>query len=183
MKKSVFQALFLGIMLTGCAEKKPEIIKEEPVADPTVFYLIRHAEKDRSNPDNKDPELKQEGHERAVYWEHVFKEVPLSAVYSTNYKRTLQTALPTARSKNLEVILYDPDTTNLKHWAENLAGKHILVVGHSNTTPALTNQLVGEGSYKDIDDSNNGNLYIVQYGKAVSSSVLSLEPTHSPDRQ
>jgi len=31
--------------------------------DPVIstFYFIRHAEKDRSNPENLDPELNQEG--------------------------------------------------------------------------------------------------------------------------
>lgn len=184
MRTPFFGMLLSGLLLAGCAEQKqesPAVVKEKQ--KPTVFYLVRHAEKDRTDPENRNPELTPEGRERALYWKDVFKEVPLSAVYSTNYERTLQTAGPTAGSKELEVILYAPDTTNLKRWGKAMPGQHILIVGHSNTTPALANQLVGEGTYADIDDSNNGNLYIVHFGDEVSSSVLCLEPTRRDHRE
>ena len=34
----------------------------------SVYYFIRHAEKDRSNPENKNPELNQQGKIRALNW-------------------------------------------------------------------------------------------------------------------
>ena len=40
-------------------------------------------------------------------------------------------------------------------------GKTVLVVGHSNTTPAFVNTVLKERKYPDIDDNNNGNLYVV----------------------
>jgi 2,3-bisphosphoglycerate-dependent phosphoglycerate mutase len=35
-------------------------------------------------------------------------------------------------------------------------------VGHSNTTPAFVNAVLGEHTYEDIDDNENGMLYIVK---------------------
>ena len=34
----------------------------------TTYYLIRHAEKELSNPENKNPHLTQQGIERANNW-------------------------------------------------------------------------------------------------------------------
>ena len=46
------------VVTTGCNEdKKP--VEVDPVI--STFYLIRHAEKDRTDPENKDPELNQDG--------------------------------------------------------------------------------------------------------------------------
>ena len=36
--------------------------------DCNTYYLIRHAEKVRLNPDDKDPELNEAGKERALVW-------------------------------------------------------------------------------------------------------------------
>ncbi|MBL7473422.1 SixA phosphatase family protein [Robertkochia sediminum] len=180
MRTTLLSMFFIGFLLSGCTEFQVTTKKKAAETPATVFYLIRHAEKDRSDAGNRDPELTPEGLQRATYWKEVFREIPLAAVYSTNYNRTYQTALPTAQAKDLEVLRYEPDTTDLKHWAAQYPGKHILIVGHSNTTPALANQLMGEGTYTDIDDSNNGNLYIVQYGSVKNSSVLYLEPSYTP---
>jgi broad specificity phosphatase PhoE len=40
-------------------------------------------------------------------------------------------------------------------------GKTVLVVGHSNTTPAFVNKILGENKYEDINDNDNASLYIV----------------------
>ena len=34
----------------------------------SVYYFIRHAEKDRSNPEDKNPDLNQQGKIRALNW-------------------------------------------------------------------------------------------------------------------
>ena len=68
----------------------------------TTYYLIRHAEKDRSDSANRNPDLNPEGKKRAEKWAEVLKDIELDAVYSTDYKRTIQTAMPVADSKELE---------------------------------------------------------------------------------
>lgn len=127
----------------------------------TTYYFIRHAEKDRTDKSNRNPELTETGKTRAKQWSEIFKNVPFDAVYSTDYYRTKQTAQPTAESKKLDVLIYDPRTLFSEEFSEVTVGKTVLIVGHSNTTPAFVNTVLGMRKYKDIDDNNNGNLYIV----------------------
>ena len=62
--------------------------------------------------------------------------VTLSAIYTTDYKRTRQTVAPTAQIKNLTPTIYDP-FTDLKVLASKIKqtylNRSVLMVGHSNT--------------------------------------------------
>ena len=127
----------------------------------TTYYFIRHAEKDRSDKANRDPNLTQEGILRAAKWSLVFENVDFDAVYSTNYNRTKQTAQPTAEKQGLEVQIYDPRQLFSEEFANRTKGQTVLVVGHSNTTPAFVNAVLGKKKHDNIDDNNNANLYIV----------------------
>jgi phosphohistidine phosphatase SixA len=139
----------------------------------TTYYLIRHAEKDRSNKANRNPHLTEKGLERAEKWANTFKDVKFDAVYSTDYNRTKETALPTAKANNLELKLYNPSGIKIADFLTETEGKNVLIVGHSNTTPAFVNQLLGENKYDDIADDNNANLYIVTFSESAKiSSVL-----------
>ena len=127
----------------------------------TTYYFIRHAEKDNSDKNNKNPNLIIEGVLRAAKWSLVFENVRFDAIYSTDYNRTKQTAQPTAEKNGLEVLLYDPRQLFSEEFASATKGKTVLVVGHSNTTPAFVNTILKEKKYPSIDESNNANLYIV----------------------
>ncbi len=127
----------------------------------TVYYLIRHAEKDRSDPTDQDPELTEKGIQRAKKWAEIFKDIPIDQIYSTDYKRTLQTAGFTAKDKALEIIIYNPKKLYNRRFQNSTKGKTVLIVGHSNTTPAFVNAIVGKSEYQDMKDSDNGKLFIV----------------------
>nr|WP_296437053.1 phosphoglycerate mutase family protein [Winogradskyella sp.] len=139
----------------------------------TTYYLIRHAEKDRTDKTNRNPHLTEKGLKRAENWANVLKAVKFDAVYSTDYNRTKETALPTVKANNLDLKIYDPRNMNMKEFMKNTKGKTVLIVGHSNTTPMFANGLLGNKKYKMMDDNNNGGLYIVTITKGnVSSMVL-----------
>ena len=138
----------------------------------TTYYLIRHAEKDRSDKTNRDPNLTEAGLKRADNWANVLKDVKFDMVYSTDYNRTKETAAPTAKANNVEVTYYDPRKMNSEEFQKTTQGKTVLVVGHSNTTPMFTNKILGEKKYGDIDDNNNANLYIVTVTKDSKSSTV-----------
>jgi len=140
--------------------------------DVTTYYFIRHAEKNRSDKTNKDPNLIDKGHLRALNWSIILKDIDLDAVYSTNYNRTKQTALPTAKNQNVEVQLYDPRDMYSDSFKKDTKGATVLVVGHSNTTPSFVNKVLGEERYESISDSNNGNLYIVTIAGEVKTVQL-----------
>src|SRR5690606_18948886 len=78
----------------------------------TTYYFIRHAEKDTSDSQNRDPKLSPEGRARAQRWAEIFKEVPFDLIYSTNYHRTRETATTIAETKDLELDYYDPSQMN-----------------------------------------------------------------------
>ena len=57
-----------------------------------TIVLVRHAEKDTSVANNPDPELSAEGRERAIKLMNFVKRYKPHEIFSTNYKRTRQTA-------------------------------------------------------------------------------------------
>jgi len=159
MKKHYLIFLILITLFYSCKEEKQ--VEDTIDTISSIYYFIRHAEKDRTDSANKDPHLTERGNSRAQHWSDILMEVKFDAIYSTDYNRTRETALPTAIKNNLELILYNPNEINAKSFLEATKGKTVLVVGHSNTTPAFVNKILGTNKYQDIDDNNNGNLYIV----------------------
>jgi len=157
MKKILFLIIISTVIISCKSDKKEQdVIKQ----DATVYYLIRHAEKDRSTKD-KDPELIEVGVKRAENWANVFKDIPFDKIYSTNYKRTQQTALPTATSKGLEVLSYSTENLFNEDFKTNTEKQTVLIVGHSNTTPAFVNAIIEKKEHSQINDSDNGKLFIV----------------------
>ncbi|TVZ54946.1 histidine phosphatase superfamily protein (branch 1) [Lutibacter sp. Hel_I_33_5] len=142
----------------------------------TTYYLIRHAEKVRKDKTNENPELNEKGLERAKKWSEVFKNVSFDAIYSTQYKRTVGTAMPTSEAQNLEIQFYNPRDMFNKKFEVETHKKTVLVVGHSNTTPFFVNAILGEEKYQQIDDNNNANLYIVTVvGVKKTSTLLKID--------
>ena len=138
----------------------------------TTFYLTRHAEKDRSDKRNRDPQLTKEGVERANNIAQLLSEEGIDAVYSTNYIRTVATATPTANLFNKEIIIYDWNQFDAEKMIQENLGKNVLIVGHSNTTPIVVNKLLGADTYVEIDDANFSNFYIVTINSKERSSIL-----------
>lgn len=153
-------ALFI---LGSCnnSESKDTTTSEETVKT-TTYYLIRHAEKDRSDPENEDPALTEEGTARAKNWAVYFDTITLDAVYSTKYVRTVMTATPTAEKKNLNVLPYNPRNLYNEDFKKSTKDLTVLIVGHSNTTPAFVNKIIADKRFEDMDDTDNSSLFVVR---------------------
>ena len=132
-----------------------------PENDCSTFYLIRHAEKVRTNKSDRDPALNEKGILRALNWKEYFLDKDITKIYSTNYKRTLETVKPFQEAIGLATILYSPSSIDYKDFILSNKGEIVLVVGHSNTIPNFVNELINDQVYAQIDDLNNSNLYIV----------------------
>lgn len=152
----------LVLSIFSCKDDKKEPVEKPIEMGVSTFYFVRHAEKDRSNPENSDPELSQDGLGRAMHWDEILKDVELDAIYSTDYQRTAMTAAPTSVNRNIDVQYYDPRIVNIDEFKTENLNKNVLVVGHSNTTPQFVNQMLGEEKYYAMDDNDNGSLFIVQ---------------------
>lgn len=166
--------IFLIFNSLGCKDDKNT--SEKIYTEPTIstFYFIRHAEKDRNDPENVDPELNQEGLGRAMHWAEILNDVALDAIYTTDYERTAMTAAPTSVKQDITVQYYDLEALSIDQFKADNLNKTVLVVGHSNTTPELVNKIIGEDKYGNMDDHDNGSLFIVQIidGKASDMRLL-----------
>lgn len=144
--KNYFLFLFLIVQLSFAQHKT------------TTIYFIRHAEKVDSS---KNPDLSTAGITRAAHWNEIFSETPFDAIYSTDFKRTKQTAAPTAINKKIDITIYDAKNIDFQKFITDNLGKTVLVVGHSNSIPDFVNKLINQSLYPIIEETTFGNLYIV----------------------
>ncbi len=167
--RTIKPLIALAILIVGSISCKKDTKNVEPIV--STFYFIRHAEKDRTDPENPDPELNQDGLNRAIKWAEVFDPIPLDVIYSTNYERTSMTAAPTSVKKNIDIKYYDPRTLDIEALKLENDGKNVLVVGHSNTTPVLVNKMIGVEKYEQMDDNDNSSLFIVRLINGVPTDI------------
>lgn len=101
----------------------------------TTVYIVRHAEKDISDPKHNDPELTEAGRARAKALAKELRSEKFSAIFSTQYKRTMNTVAPLARKFDLPIGFYDPKDPKAiaARVKSNYGGKKIIIAGHSNT--------------------------------------------------
>lgn len=128
----------------------------------TTFVIVRHAEKVADA--SQDPALTAEGTARAQRLATALATAPLVAVYATAYRRTQQTAAPTAQAHALPVTTYDAKTPAAEFSAllrRNHRGGHVLVVAHSNTAPDIAAALC-RCEVAPMDESEYGRRMTVQ---------------------
>jgi len=140
------------------------------------IYLVRHAEKqtDATN----DPDLTETGRLRAANLAVMLKSAEITRVFTTDFKRTRETAAPVAEVAGVEIEIYDPKA--LDSLAARLleSTDNALVVGHSNTTPELVDLLGGEGGPPIVEAWEYDRLYLLQTdtGKVTRTILLHLPP-------
>lgn len=123
-------------------------------AQVTTVYLVRHAEKDLSDPNSKDPGLTTMGLRRSMDLDTLLADKQVTEIFSTNTRRTLLTASALAYRIRRQAVIYAP--ADHKQLAERIrkeyAGKTILIVGHSNTLLPLIQALGGKATISGIGD-------------------------------
>jgi broad specificity phosphatase PhoE len=150
--------LTAALILAGCQTTSESTTPEAPT-DPTTLFLVRHAEK--ASDGTTDPPLTEEGHARARALRDMLYVAGIDAIYSTEFKRTRLTAQPLADTLGIEIQSYPPfDSAWTSALPERHAGEQILIVGHSNTTPALVNHLAGS-NYKQLGEMEYDKVFVV----------------------
>ena len=133
-------------------------------SDETIIYLVRHAEK--ADDGTRNPPLTIKGQARATKLADILKEKGISKIYSTDFTRTKQTAMPLAGLLGLEVDIYDYSKLGeLAKEVKLMKGKAMLISGHSNTTPTLTNEILGDEKYQQLSEKEYGKLFKVIISK------------------
>jgi 2,3-bisphosphoglycerate-dependent phosphoglycerate mutase len=138
-----------------------------------TVYVIRHAEKAKVDKTKeparaKDPELTAVGRARANALPSALGNTKLTAIYSSPYKRTVDTVAPLAKLQGLEVQRHDAaDVKGLVAKIKALGGgSSALVSGHSNTVPEIIEAL-GVTEKVELGHDDHGDLFIVTIGGEV----------------
>jgi broad specificity phosphatase PhoE len=137
-----------------------------------AVILVRHAEK---ADDSTDTALSEKGRARAQALAALLAKSGVTAIYATEYRRTVQTVQPLAETLGLEVqTIQAKDTAAL---VERLRSRHqadiVLVVGHSNTVPAVLRAL-GHVRDEAVADDDFGNVFVLVPRAGQAPSVLTL---------
>ena len=128
----------------------------------STIFVVRHAEKAQGAGD--DPDLSEAGRARAESLATLLKDAAISAIYSSEVKRTQQTASPLAKALQLEpTIIPAKDRPALIAKLLGASG-NVLVVGHSNTIPEIIKAL-GVTDPVAIADNDYDNLFVVVPGE------------------
>ena len=126
-----------------------------------LIFVVRHAEKVTTGGDN--PDLSVAGQKRADALARILKDSQITAVFVTEFKRTQETAAPTARAAHLSpIVLPANDVPGLVAKLRALNG-NALVVGHGNTIPDLMKAL-GITTPISIPDDDYTEIFVVWPG-------------------
>jgi phosphohistidine phosphatase SixA len=134
------------------------------VAQPTII-VVRHAERSDTGAGGMatDPDLSAAGHARAQRLAAILRDVPLTAVFATEFRRTQQTAGPTAKAHGIAVTTIPAqDTAALLARLKTVRGA-ALVVGHGDTVGPILSGL-GVAQQVRVADGDFDNLFIVVKG-------------------
>ena len=150
MKRNrTFVVLLLGVAFACSALAEPFVV------------IVRHAEKASSE---KDPDLSAAGLKRADELAQMLKDSGITAIFTSELKRTQQTAAPLAKTLGIApTIVPAGDTNALIAKLRELKG-NALVVGHGNTIPNLIKEL-GIDASVTIHESDYTQVLVVTLGE------------------
>jgi phosphohistidine phosphatase SixA len=126
--------LILGLWLLylpGQASSTPPV--QQNKSQTTVVYLVRHAEKVTSNPNDQDPDLTAAGYARAQALQKYLQNTSIDVFLTSPYKRTRLTLEPIAAGREIGTYQAHGYAALKKLITDKYAGKTVLVAGHSNT--------------------------------------------------
>lgn len=156
----------MRILLTLLLALVPATAQAQPATHPV--YVMRHLNTPAGEP---DPDLLPEGRAAAIALADLMETDQFQgarrpvAIYVSDYKRTRETAAPTAARLALNVTVYDPrDTAGLLARVRAESGP-VLIIGHSNTVPDIIAALGGARPAPLVHE-DFGDLWVVEPGGA-----------------
>lgn len=141
--KSFAITIIASSLLASSSLYVSEAASEPGQCDNYDVYVMRHLPKEKVA--NTDPQLNELGQKMALALSESDFMAHVDVGFSTDYQRTKQTIKPSATRYDFDIHLYNPrdnqalvEVINTQH-----CGKTIVIVGHSNTTPAIVSALGG----------------------------------------
>lgn len=129
-----------------------------------LVFIVRHAEKADGT---DDPSLSEAGKARAEALAVALRDAKVAAIFVTPLKRTAETAAPLAAAARQVPTAVAFGASSGAHIASVAAAVRastaasVLVVGHSNTVPALISALGGP-TMPNLCDAAYANLFILR---------------------
>jgi broad specificity phosphatase PhoE len=137
-----------------------------------TLVVVRHADK---IDDSDDAVLSPTGEAQAKRLAHVLKDLGINAIYTTQFKRTIQTATPLANSLKIKLLSYEQ--TDVDGVVKEIQQKHskevVMVVGHRSTVPKLLKQF-GASEPVALGSSEYDSLFILTLPPGQSPTLLHL---------
>jgi probable phosphoglycerate mutase len=134
-----------------------------------MVVFIRHAERQSTG---TDPGLTPAGKRRAQLLVTMLADAAVSAIFTSSFRRTKETAAPLATKLGIAARPIDEDTTRAR--AQILAaGACVLVVGHSDTVPELIGALGGPPDL-EIGDDEFDRMFVLSAAPTGPPSVLAM---------
>ncbi|HYW32309.1 MAG TPA: histidine phosphatase family protein [Gemmatimonas sp.] len=158
-------AAMFGVALIGLGSATP--LHAQSTEGPSLVVLVRHGEK--APEPAADPVLSAAGQERAkALLEAMSGSVPTAVIVSAT-TRTSSTAAPLAAKFGITpktISLAGGTATHVQAVADAVRGSRgvVVVVGHSNTIPAIVKALGGP-ALPDLCDASYSTMFLLQPGQ------------------
>lgn len=177
--------LVAALSLLQSAATNVEVKAQQTTEDKfkvTTVFLVRHAEKADAPRDN--PSLNEMGKLRSQALARLLGQSGVKAIYTSQFQRTIETAEPLAKRlgitatpltiKSSQTNPREVSDQSIKEITDKIyerAGDGVLIVGHSNSVPAVIKMLGGD-VVPTIDEQKFDDLFIVTvYGKGKAKVV------------
>jgi broad specificity phosphatase PhoE len=164
-----------------------------------VVVLVRHAEKETSG---DDPALTAAGQTRAALLASTLRNAGVTAIFTSAARRTKDTAAPLAAALHLTPMVIEKDLARVRAQVLSAAaaadvraganasgagagasgaasGGRVLIVGHSNTVPALIAALGGPSGIAIADNEFDG-LFVLTIPSQGQPTLLTLRYGATP---
>lgn len=146
-------------------------------AQPSTVIVVRHAEKSTAPPAN-DPVLSAEGMQRSQDLATALEGARVSSVITTQYQRTQLTAKVISDALGKPPIVVPAANPMSAHIAAVVAAVRarpqsdvVLVVGHSNTVPAIIAALGGP-KLPDLCDEQYSTIFVLHLSSRGAPSLV-----------
>lgn len=150
-------------------------IRPQLSAQASTVVLVRHAEKEAGT---GDPALSSAGQARARDLQVALAAFPVQAIFVSEFRRTLQTAAPTAASFHVTPVAIavrgdaqaqaSATAAAIRHLAPGTAA---LVVGHSNTIGPIIEALGGP-HIEDLCDAEFATILVLELTRTAPPRLL-----------
>jgi len=137
-----------------------------------VIVVVRHADK---IDDTDDAVLSLAGQAQAQRLANVLKDLGINTIYTTQFKRTIQTATPLADLLGIKLLAYEQMDVDgaVKEIREKHSKEVVMVVGHRSTVPEILKQF-GASEPVALGTSEYDSLFILTLPPGQSPTLLHL---------